>query len=144
MRQDLLANARRLTSKKRTEFANRHLARYLAFVAGAANAGGLLAVHQYTSHMSGIVSAIADNVATGSLTLALDRLAAVTSFLAGAFAPLLIRWGNRRKLYSQYALPLLVEGLLLLIFGTTFTASVDAKSPMHSSIREVYFLQADI
>ena len=32
---------RRLTGSKRTESANRHLARYLAFVAGAANVGGL-------------------------------------------------------------------------------------------------------
>jgi hypothetical protein len=35
---------RRLTGSQRTENANRHLARYLAFIAGAANAGGLLAV----------------------------------------------------------------------------------------------------
>jgi hypothetical protein len=68
---------RQLTATERTESGNRHLARYLAFVAGAANAGGLLAVHQYTSHMSGIVSAIADNIAVGSLTLAFDGCAAV-------------------------------------------------------------------
>ncbi|HZD45747.1 MAG TPA: DUF1275 domain-containing protein, partial [Acidobacteriaceae bacterium] len=52
---------RRLTGSKRTESANRHLARYLAFIAGAANAGGFLAVRQYTSHMSGMVAAMADN-----------------------------------------------------------------------------------
>jgi uncharacterized membrane protein YoaK (UPF0700 family) len=110
---------RQLTAKERTEFGNRHLARYLAFVAGAANAGGLLAIHQYTSHMSGIVSAIADNVAAGSLTLAVDGCAAVASFLAGAFCTtLFIRWGKRQQLHSQYALPLLVEAVLLLIFGT--------------------------
>lgn len=55
---------RRLTSRKRTESANRHLARYLAFVAGAANAGGFLAVRQYTSHMSRIVASMADNLAS--------------------------------------------------------------------------------
>lgn len=111
---------RRLTTKQRTESGNLHLARYLAFIAGAANAGGLLAVHQYTSHMSGIVSAIADNVAIGSLTLAADGCAAVSSFLAGAFCTtLFIRWGKRQELNSQYALPLLVEAVLLLIFGLT-------------------------
>jgi hypothetical protein len=51
---------RRLTSPERSEDANRRLGQSLAFVAGAANAGGFLAVKQYTSHMSGIVSAIAD------------------------------------------------------------------------------------
>ena len=48
--------ARRLTGRDRTVLANRHLGCVLAFVAGAANAGGFLAVRQYTSHMTGIVS----------------------------------------------------------------------------------------
>jgi uncharacterized membrane protein YoaK (UPF0700 family) len=113
---------RQLATKERTELGNRHLARYLAFIAGAVNAGGLLAVHQYTSHMSGIVSAVADNVAIGSLTLAADGSVAVASFLAGAFCTtLFIRWGKRQELHSQYALPLLAEAVLLLIFGVTGT-----------------------
>nr|WP_260702897.1 YoaK family protein [Edaphobacter flagellatus] len=109
---------RRLTGSQRTETANRHLARYLACVAGAANAGGFLAVRQYTSHMSGIVSAMADNLAVGSLRLALSGLAAVLAFLLGAFlTTLFVRWARRRRLESEYALPLLAEALLLLLFG---------------------------
>lgn len=111
---------RHLTSKERTESGNRHVARYLAFIAGATNAGGLLAVHQYTSHMSGIVSATADNIAVGSLVLAADGCVAVVSFLAGALCTtLFVRWGRRQGLHSQYALPLLVEALLLSAFGIT-------------------------
>ena len=60
---------RRLTGRERTDRANRHLARYLAFVAGAANAGGFLAVRQYTSHMTGIISAMSDNLALGQRAL---------------------------------------------------------------------------
>jgi len=37
----------------------------LCFVAGAINAGGFLAVGLYTSHMSGVVSAMADNAVLG-------------------------------------------------------------------------------
>jgi uncharacterized membrane protein YoaK (UPF0700 family) len=111
---------RRLTGSTRTETANRHLARYLACVAGAANAGGFLAVRQYTSHMSGIVSAMADNLATGSLSLVFSGLAAVGSFLAGAFlTTLAVRWARERKLESEYALPLLAEAFLLIVFGLT-------------------------
>ena len=111
---------RRLTGSKRTEIANRHLARYLAFVAGAANAGGFLAVRQYTSHMSGIVSAMADNIALGSLSLGIRGLAAVLSFLSGAFVTTLcIRWARARALESEYALPLLGEAGLLVAFGAT-------------------------
>jgi len=111
---------RRLTGSRRTETANRHLARYLAFIAGAANAGGFLAVRQYTSHMSGVVSAMADNLALWSLALVWRGLAAALSFLAGAFATTLcIRWARARAMESEYALPLLGEAALLLVFGFT-------------------------
>lgn len=111
---------RRLTGPHRTEPANRHLARYLAFIAGATNAGGFLAVHQGTSHLTGIISAMADNLALGSLPLALKGLAAVLAFLLGAFLTTLgIRWARAHSLHSQFALPLLAEALLLVIFGTT-------------------------
>jgi uncharacterized membrane protein YoaK (UPF0700 family) len=111
---------RRLTGSKRTESANRHLARYLAFVAGAANAGGFLAVRQYTSHMSGIVSSMADDFAIGSLSLVFNGLAAVLSFLLGAFTTTLcVRWARARALESEYALPLMAEAALLVLFGFT-------------------------
>ncbi len=111
---------RGLTGSRRTEQANRHLARYLACIAGAANAGGFLAVRQYTSHMSGIVSAMADDLAVGSVLLALNGLAAVMSFLMGAFlTTLFVRWARERRLESEYALPLVLEAVLLVIFGVT-------------------------
>ena len=111
---------RRLTGHERTQNGNRQLSRYLAFIAGAVNAGGFLAVRQYTSHMSGIVSAMADNLALGSLSLLLAGLLAVLSFLAGATCTsLMIRWARQRSLHSEYALPLILEALLLFAFGFT-------------------------
>jgi len=109
---------RKLTGKERSPRSNRQLACYLAFVAGATNAGGFLAVHQYTSHMSGIVSAMADNLALGSLWLMLDGLGALLSFLAGAAcSAVLVNWGRRERLQSEYALPLMLEATLLVCFG---------------------------
>lgn len=68
--------ARRLTGRRRTAKADRQLGFGLAFVAGAINAGGFLTVQQYTSHMTGIVSAMADNLALGAhdLVPAMDDL----------------------------------------------------------------------
>jgi uncharacterized membrane protein YoaK (UPF0700 family) len=115
-----LYHLRRLTGKERTRRANRELAFYLAFVAGAANAGGYLAVRQYTSHMSGIVSAMADNLAVGSGVAMLAGGSAVAAFLAGAACTaVLVNWGRRRGLNGQYALPLVVEAGLLVVFGAT-------------------------
>ncbi len=109
---------RKLTGKERSPGSNRQLACYLAFVAGATNAGGFLAVQQYTSHMSGIVSAMADNLALGSFWLMLDCLGALLSFLAGAAcSAVLINWGRRERLHSEYALPLMLEAALLVCFG---------------------------
>ena len=76
--------ARKLTGKDRSVSANRELGIALAFVAGAINAGGYLAVQQYTSHMTGVVSSMADYLAMGQTTLALAGLVALLSFVAGA------------------------------------------------------------
>ncbi|AOK14618.1 hypothetical protein WT26_00690 [Burkholderia cepacia] len=109
---------RNLTGKHRSATANRQLGFSLAFVAGAANAGGFLAVKQYTSHMSGIVSAIADQTALGDVRLALAGIGSLASFLVGAgCSAVLVNWGRRRGLHSQFMLPLLVEAALLLLFG---------------------------
>lgn len=109
---------RRLTGRDRTRQANRQLGLLLAFVAGGINAGGFLAVHRYTSHMTGIVSAIADDLVLGQITLVLGGLVSVGAFIAGAaLTAVLINWARRRQMHSEYALSLLLEAVLLLVFG---------------------------
>lgn len=99
---------------------NRQLAWSLAFVAGAVNAGGFLAVKAYTSHVTGAVSRMSDEFALGHPQLALGALGIVLSFLAGAFAAgLLISLGRRRRFRSPCALSLMIEAGLLLVFGFT-------------------------
>src|SRR5579875_1984602 len=109
---------RGLTGRERSERANRHLAWYLAFIAGAANAGGFLAVHHYTSHMSGVVASMADNTALGSVHLVMIGIASVLAFFSGSFlTTLFVRWARARDMHSEYAFPLFAEALLLLLFG---------------------------
>ena len=56
--------------------------------------------------------------ALGSIGLLLDGLGALLSFMAGAAcSAVLIHWGRREHLHSEYALPLLLEAFLLLVFG---------------------------
>ena len=110
--------SRKLTGKVRTSHANKQLGFILAFVAGAINAGGFLAVQQYTSHMTGIVSAMADHIALGAYALALTGIGALVSFLMGAlFSAVMLSYSRRHDLHSEYAFPLLVEAGLLLVFG---------------------------
>ena len=114
----MLRYLRFLSGKERTLESNRHLGLTLAFVAGAVNAGGYLAVSQYTSHMTGILSSLSDNLALNRLDLVASGLAAWFSFLCGAAtSSILINWARRRKLHSEYAMSLMVEAMLLLVFG---------------------------
>ncbi len=109
---------RRLTGRQRTAGGNRQLGGVLAFVAGAVNAGGFLAVQRYTSHMTGVISAAADDLALGAPWLAAAGALSLLTFMAGATTTtLLIHWARRRALHSEYALPLVLEALLLLVFG---------------------------
>ncbi|MDP9109874.1 MAG: DUF1275 domain-containing protein [Pseudomonadota bacterium] len=108
----------RLSAGRRSQRADRHLGYILAFVAGAVNAGGFLAIGQYTSHMTGIVSSMADHLALGGVAEALAALSAWIAFVTGASTTaILINLARRRRLRSEFALSLLVEAALLLLFA---------------------------
>ncbi|KMN82525.1 membrane protein [Chromobacterium sp. LK11] len=96
----------------------RHLGWSMAFIAGALNAGGFLAVHRYTSHMSGIVSGMADEFALGEVTLGLSLLVMLLCFIAGAMhSSWLILWARRQRLRGGYGVSMMEEAGLLLLFG---------------------------
>ena len=77
-----------------------------------------LVVGLYTSHMTGFASMLADQLVLGNMTLALGALGALLAFVMGAaVTALLVNWARQRRLRSEYALPLMLEALLLLVFG---------------------------
>ena len=69
-----LSHLYQLAGRDRNASINRRLGYALAFVAGAANAGGFLAVHQYTSHMTGMVASMSDGIVLGLYDLTLSAL----------------------------------------------------------------------
>lgn len=110
--------ARFLVGRNRTVQANRQLGFVLAFVAGAINAGGFLAVQKYTSHVTGMVSALADNLSLGHLGLVVDGIVGVLAFLLGAICcAVMVNFARRKAMASEYALALLLEAVLILCFG---------------------------
>lgn len=122
-----------LTEAQRTPQGDRTLGAVLAFNAGAINAGGFLIVQAYTSHMTGFVSLVADNLVLGNLNLVALGAGALGAFTLGAMATaILVNWTRRRHLRSTYALPLLLEAGLLLVFGlvgATFDRSLPFAVP---------------
>jgi uncharacterized membrane protein YoaK (UPF0700 family) len=106
------------TDSHRSAQVNLRLGACLSFVAGAINAGGFLAVGQYTSHMTGMLSSVTDHLALGEIRLAVAGLLALLAFVGGAMTTAwMVNWSLRRQLRSAFARPLIVEAALLLVFG---------------------------
>ncbi len=116
------ASVMRARRGRRRYLLDRQLACTLAFVAGAINAGGFLAVGTYTSHVTGSISRAADELALGHARTGLAALAMVGFFLAGAFTTgILVEVGVRLHLRGRYAIALALEALLMVVFGRSGT-----------------------
>lgn len=114
----MLRYLRILAGRERTRESNRHLGMTLSFVAGAVNAGGYLAVSQFTSHVTGVLSHIAEHVVLHRIELVMAGLASFAAFVVGAAtSAVLANWARRKQLHSEYALALLLEACLLMVFG---------------------------
>lgn len=121
---------RHLTDRHRTGLHNRRLGLMLAFNAGAINAGGFLVVRLYTSHMTGFVSTVADNLVLGNTVLVLGALGALLAFVCGAaLTAVLVNWARQHRLHSSYALPLLTVALLMLVFGLVGAVTLNWRTP---------------
>ncbi len=115
MPQHYLAN---LTSTKRSAKANLHLGVGLCWIAGALNAGGFLAVGEYTSHMTGLMSSAADELILGHSMAALAALLMMLAFVCGAACTaLIVNYTKRNLPQFTYTPVLFLEAILLLIFG---------------------------
>jgi uncharacterized membrane protein YoaK (UPF0700 family) len=113
-----LRHARRMVTTRRSETADRRLAQILTCIAGSLNAGAFLLVGQYTSHMTGIVSSVADNLVIGAGWASAAGAGALMAFTVGAAASaMLINWYRRQGSRTPYAAPLLLEAVLLAAFG---------------------------
>lgn len=112
------AYGRSISGAERSERGNRHLAYVMAFVAGAVNSVGFVAVAFYTSHMTGLVASFSDELALGRLRLLTAPAVAIASFVTGAaVTAVLFNWMRRRDAAGRYAVVIVLEALLILVFG---------------------------
>lgn len=114
----LLALAHAIVAHRRLPMNDWLLATVLAGVAGAVNAGGFFVVGQYTSHMTGYLSQIADNLVTANYVIVLKSLLAIIAFTIGAgTSAALVNWARQNRRHQQYALPIVVQGFTLFLFS---------------------------
>ena len=128
-----------LTATARTQRANLHLGIALAFVAGALNAGGFLAIGQYTSHMTGVLSSAADDLVLGKVPHAIAGILSLCAFLVGAMTTaLMVNFARRSQPDSAvtYTAPLLRSlGIYLNIYPAKgYSATMALKRPNDASV----------
>jgi uncharacterized membrane protein YoaK (UPF0700 family) len=87
----------------------------LTFVAGSVNAVGFLGMHhQAISHMSGTVTVLSNELATGQFSLAVYAVTVVLSFFTGSVLSAAIIRQSALKLGRRYGVALLMESVLLV------------------------------
>lgn len=114
----VLRRLRLIAAHHRTPSSDRALATILAGIAGATNAGGFILLGSYTSHMTGYLSALADNIVMQNLALVTQSLIAIALFVVGAASSAItINWARSYKPARQYALPIGLQGVGLMAFA---------------------------
>lgn len=113
-----LAVFNRFLGVRRSDSGDFRLGLVLAVIAGAANAGGFFALGRYTSHMTGYVSLLADNIAVLNFGVMLVSLCAIAAFILGAAtSTALIHWSRLRRRRQKYAWPMAIQGGLMFGFS---------------------------
>jgi uncharacterized membrane protein YoaK (UPF0700 family) len=106
---------------------NMILASYLAGVAGFVNSGGFVMIGSFTSHVTGSVGRLGDDLARGAMPAAVSALSLVLAFFAGAvLASLILERSDHSRPTTRYAVALLAEAIVLL--GFVFIAGLSRTS----------------
>jgi uncharacterized membrane protein YoaK (UPF0700 family) len=95
---------------------NAVLAAYLAAVAGFVNSGGFVIVGSFTSHVTGSIGRLGNDLAARDTHAALLALLLIASFFVGAVAASVILNGNFRDKSSAYGMALLTESAAIAAF----------------------------
>jgi uncharacterized membrane protein YoaK (UPF0700 family) len=114
------------------------LASYLAAVAGFVNSGGFVMIGSFTSHVTGSVGRLGDDLARGEMPAAVSALSLVLAFFAGAvLASLILERSDHSRPATRYAVALLAEAAVLLCFvfiaglsRTTHARILDAEAAL--------------
>ena len=84
---------------------------------------------RYTSHMTGYLSQVADNLVLHDIGLFLQGAVAIVVFILGAAAAaMIINWARHHRTAQQYALTIAAQGPLFLVVG--LLGALDPAAPL--------------
>ena len=107
----------------RSATSNGILAGYLALIAGFVNSGGFVLLRTFTSHVTGSIGRLANDVAATDWAAATLAAIFVVAFFGGAFVASLLIESQRRRVARAYGLALLLEALALVVFAVIASAA---------------------
>jgi len=114
---------------ERSDRENRLLAGYLAFIAGFTNSSGFLLIGTFTSHVTGNVGRLANDLAIGDQGAAVSAVTLLIAFFSGAFlVSVILESRVFRHISRAYAFAMAFEALLLAGF-TLFSNLAPATHP---------------
>lgn len=117
----------------RSDRHNRLLAAYLAGVGGFVNSAGFVLIGSFTSHVTGNVGRVANDLAAADFPAATGALTMILAFFVGAFvASMAIESDFFRKVPYAYSFALFCEGGLL----TTFTGLALLTTTEHPRVHD--------
>ena len=101
----------------RSDRENRLLAGYLALIGGFVNSAGFMLIGSFTSHVTGNVGRLANDLAVRDFHAAVFALTMILAFFGGAFAAsMAIESDFFRKMPYAYAFILASEAAMLVVF----------------------------
>jgi uncharacterized membrane protein YoaK (UPF0700 family) len=104
---------------------NAVLAAYLALVGGFVNSAGFVLIGSFTSHVTGNVGRVANDIASREWSTAAGAALMILAFFVGAFvASMIIESDGLGSAAYAYGTSLVLEALLLLGFLAAFTGFV--------------------
>lgn len=113
----------------RSDRENRLLAGYLAVIAGFTNSSGFLLIGTFTSHVTGNVGRLANDLAVGESGAAVAAVSLLIAFFSGAFfVSVILESRAFRHISRAYAFAMVVESMLLMGF-TLFSNLATAAHP---------------
>jgi uncharacterized membrane protein YoaK (UPF0700 family) len=100
----------------RSPTSNGILAGYLALVAGFVNSSGFVLLGTFTSHVTGSIGRLSNDLATSQWAAASLAALFVVAFFAGAFVASIVIEAQRTRVPRAYGLALLLESMTLGAF----------------------------
>jgi uncharacterized membrane protein YoaK (UPF0700 family) len=126
----------------RSERDNRRLAAFLAFIGGFVNSCGFVLIGVFTSHVTGNVGRLANDLVTRDAAASIAALAMIGAFFMGAFvASMMVESNFFGRTPTAYGTAMVVEATLLAAFLVICHWS-DTSHPRHQDAKALLLCAA--